>query len=82
MSQTSDERLENQIYEVLGPQPVNPNQLPWLRNGSPAVNLARCTPVDFIRAHSGAPRTKLLRAIINQPGWFQIEVLELLFKGD
>eukprot|EP00961_Rhodomonas_salina_P033582 451834-Rhodomonas_salina.2 len=84
MAQTSNELLEKQIYEVLGPQSANPNQLPWMRNGAPAVNLACCTqaPLDLIRAHSGAPRKKLLRAMTNRPRWFQVEALELLFEGD
>eukprot|EP00961_Rhodomonas_salina_P265799 3592726-Rhodomonas_salina.1 len=42
--QTLEELLEKQIYKVLGQQPTNPNQLPWLRNGAPAVNLKHCTP--------------------------------------
>eukprot|EP00961_Rhodomonas_salina_P273790 3699132-Rhodomonas_salina.1 len=54
MSQTSDERLENQIYEVLGPQPVNPNQPPWLRNGSPARERAEVgSRVERERAGGG-----------------------------
>eukprot|EP00961_Rhodomonas_salina_P036849 495488-Rhodomonas_salina.1 len=82
MAQTPGELLEKQIYEVLGSQPANPNQLPWMRNGAQAVNLARCTPLDFIRAHSDASRKELLLAMNNRPGWFQVEALELLFEGD
>eukprot|EP00961_Rhodomonas_salina_P117384 1580127-Rhodomonas_salina.1 len=67
--QTSDELLEKQIYKVLGPQPTNPNQLPWLRKGAPTVNLKHCTPLDFICTHSGAPRKKLLHEMACRPGW-------------
>eukprot|EP00961_Rhodomonas_salina_P153817 2071842-Rhodomonas_salina.1 len=70
MAQTLGELLEKQIYKVLGSQPANPNQLPWMRNGAQAVNLVRCTPLDFIRAHCDASPKKLLRAMNNQPGWF------------
>eukprot|EP00961_Rhodomonas_salina_P033502 450854-Rhodomonas_salina.1 len=51
VAQKPGELLEKQIYEVMGSLPANPNQPPWMLNGAPAMNLACCTPLDFIRAH-------------------------------
>eukprot|EP00961_Rhodomonas_salina_P275199 3717808-Rhodomonas_salina.1 len=61
---------------------TDPDQPPWRQNGAHSTNLARCTPLEFIRVHCEASRKKLLTGMASKPESFQREVLELLFESD
>eukprot|EP00961_Rhodomonas_salina_P067457 905949-Rhodomonas_salina.2 len=61
---------------------MDPNKPLWMQSGTRAVNLARCTPLEFIRAHCEVLRKELMKSMGAKPEWFQIEILELLFESD
>eukprot|EP00961_Rhodomonas_salina_P064856 872859-Rhodomonas_salina.4 len=41
----AEQTLDEQIFEIMGQLPLDPNQAPWMQDGNSKVDLQLCTPV-------------------------------------
>eukprot|EP00961_Rhodomonas_salina_P233946 3161427-Rhodomonas_salina.1 len=73
---------EEQINVVLGPQWTDLNRPQWQNDSISSVDLAQCTPLEFIRTHHNETPQALLSSLTTRPDSFQIETLELVFEID
>eukprot|EP00961_Rhodomonas_salina_P218477 2952709-Rhodomonas_salina.1 len=47
----AEQTLDEQIFEIIGLTPLDPNQALWMRDGIPKVDLKQCTPLEYLWAH-------------------------------
>eukprot|EP00961_Rhodomonas_salina_P195945 2645079-Rhodomonas_salina.1 len=57
---TNEPVTEEQINAVLGPPRTDPTLSQWQHESILTVDLARCTPLEFIRAHRNETSKVLL----------------------
>eukprot|EP00961_Rhodomonas_salina_P270722 3658086-Rhodomonas_salina.2 len=78
----AEQTLDDQIFEIIGPTPLDPNQAQWMREGTPKVDLTQCTPLEFLRAHQTLSTQDFVKALVLQSEPFQLETLEVLIDND